>query len=134
MAQFTKKHGNAQLVFQPDTQNPVAGSATYTSNPINVAGPKLDFFKIATGVDIRLEGDHDEAVEIILQTIQQLGTVAMYQVQGTSAGNMSVAVYATEDWKIAPIQAAIRELGTTVGTNNINLTGTTVTQPGMELA
>ena len=134
MAQFTKKHGNAQLVFQPDTQNPVAGSATYTSNPINVAGPKLDFFKIATGVDIRLEGDHDEAVEIILQTIQQLGTVAMYQVQGTSAGNMSVAVYATEDWKTAPMQAAIRELGTTVGTNNINLTGTTVTQPGMELA
>lgn len=134
MAQFTKKHGNAQLVFQPDTQNPVAGSATYTSNPINVAGPKLDFFKIATGVDIRLEGDHDEAVEIILQTIQQLGTVAMYQVQAGSGGNMSVAVYATEDWKIAPMQAAIRELGTTVGTNNINLTGTTVTQPGMELA
>lgn len=134
MAQFTKKHGNAQLVFQPDTQNPVAGSATYTSNPINVAGPKLDFFKIATGVDISNEGDHDEAVEIILQTIQQLGTVAMYQVQAGSGGNMSVAVYATEDWKIAPMQAAIRELGTTVGTNNINLTGTTVTQPGMELA
>ena len=45
MAQFTKKHGNAQQVFQPDTLEPVAGSASYTSVPINVAGPKLDFFK-----------------------------------------------------------------------------------------
>jgi hypothetical protein len=134
MAQFTKKHGNAQQVFQPDTLEPVAGSASYTSVPINVAGPKLDFFKIATGVDIRLEGDHDEAVEIILQAIQQLGTVACYQVQGTSAGNMSVAVYATEDWKAATMQTAIRALGATVGTNSIDLSATTVTQPGMELA
>lgn len=134
MAQFTKKHGNAQQVFQPDTQEPVAGSAAYTSVPINVAGPKLDFFKIATAVDISLEGDHDEAVEIILQTIQQLGTVAVYQVQAGSGGNMSVAVYATEDWKIAPMQAAIRALGATVGTNDIDLTGTVVTQPGLELA
>lgn len=134
MAQFTKKHGNAQQVFQPDTQEPVAGSAVYTSVPINVAGPKLDFFKIATAVDISAEGDHDEAVEIILQSIQQLGTVACYQVQAGSGGNMSVAVYATEDWKAATMQTAIRALGATVGTNNTDLTGTTVTQPGMALA
>ncbi len=134
MAQFTKKHGNAQQVFQPDTLEPVAGSATYTSVPINVAGPKLDFFKIATGEDISGEGDHDEAVEIILQSIQQLGTVACYQVQSGSAGNMSVAVYATEDWKATTMQTAIRALGATVGTNSIDLSATTVTQPGMELA
>jgi hypothetical protein len=134
MAYFTKKHGNAQRVFQPDWQVPIAGSATYTNNPINVAGPKLDFFKIATGVDISAEGDHDEAVEIILQAIQQLGTVACYQVQSGSDGNMSVAVYATEDWKAATMQTAIRALGATVGTNSIDLSATTVTQPVMELA
>ena len=134
MAYFTKKHGNAQRVFQPDWQLPIAGSATYTNNPINVAGPKLDFFKIATGVDISAEGDHDEAVEIILQAIQQLGTVAVYQVNSDSAGDMSVAVYAVEDWSASAMQTAIRALGTAVGTNNINLSGTTVTQPGLDLA
>ena len=47
---------------------------------------------------------------------------------------MSVAVYAVEDWKLATMQTAIRALGATVGTNSIDLSGTTVTQPGLDLA
>ena len=134
MAFFTREHGNAQQVFHIDTDNGSLSGALATSGAVNVTGPKLDFFKIATGVDISAEGDHDEAVEIILQTIQQLGTVAVYQVNSDSAGDMSVAVYAVEDWKLATMQTAIRALGTAVGTNNINLSGTTVTQPGLDLA
>ena len=134
MAYFTRTHGNAQRVFQPDTQQPVAGNAAYTSNPINVAGPKLDFFRLDLINSVLNEGDHDEAIEIVLQTIQQLGTVACYQVQGDSGAIMSVAVYATDDWSASAMQTAIRALGTAVGTNSIDLSGATVTQPGLELA
>ena len=46
MAEFTRTHGNAQQVFHIDTNNGALSGALAESAPVNLQGPKLDFFKI----------------------------------------------------------------------------------------
>ena len=139
MAYFTKKHGNAQRVFQPDWQVPIAGSATYTNNPINVAGPKLDFFKIIVenagnaAQDLQAQVGTGLAVEAIIQNIQQIAGVYIYQVEDNATGQISIATYPTGAYTTATLQAQIRAL-TTVGTNSINVAGTDVTSGNFKLA
>ncbi len=139
MAYFTRTHGNAQQVFHIDTGLGSLSGALATSAPVNVTGPKLDFFKIIvenagnTAQDLQAEVGTGLAVEAIIQSIQTNSGVYIYQVEDSAAGQISIATYPTGAYTTTTLQTQIRAL-TTVGTNSINVTGTDVTSGNFKLA
>ena len=139
MAIFTRTHGNAQQVFHIDTNNGALSGALAESAPVNLAGPKLDFFKIIvenTGnaaQDLQSEVGTGLAVEAILKDIQQTSTVAVYQVEDDTSGQISVGIYPTDAYTAATLQTQIRLL-TAAGSNDIDCSGSDVTDSGFKLA
>ena len=140
MAEFTRTHGNAQQVFHMDTSNGNLGNgALAESAPVNVAGPKLDFFKIIVengsnaAQDLQAQVGTGLAVEAILENIQTTSTVAIYQVEDSSAGQISVALYPTGAYTAASLQTSIRTL-TAAGSGSIDCSGSDVTDSGFKLA
>ena len=140
MAEFTRTHGNAQQVFHIDTNNGALGNADLSeSAPVNLQGPKLDFFKIIvengsnSARDLQSEVGTGEAVEAILENIQQTATVAIYQVEDSSAGQISVALYPTGAYTASTLQTSIRTL-TAAGSNSVDCSGSDVTDSGFKLA
>lgn len=74
-----------------------------------------------TAIDLRAEDDAvEEAVEYIMKELNPL----MYLVTNSNAGTISVI--ADNHLSAADMQARIRALGTTVGPNNIDVTGSDV--------
>ena len=74
-----------------------------------------------TDVDLRAEDDSvDEAVELIIKEVNPL----MYAVKDDASGEISIIT--DRDTSPEDLQARIRALGTTVGPNNVDVTGTDV--------
>lgn len=93
MAYITPVSGTAQPVFATDVLNgPVAGSTATAATPVNLAGPKLDFFRAVANTTVASQQGTVGYVANVLQAIQQTSTVAMYQVDGVT---LSFAVYPT---------------------------------------
>ena len=93
MAYITPVNGDVQPVFAIDVQNgPVAASASTAGTPVNLAGPKLDFFRAVANTTVVSQQGVQEYVANVINAIQQTSTVAMYQVDGTV---LSFAVYPT---------------------------------------
>lgn len=89
----------------------------------------------ATAIDISAEANANEAIEKIMQVIARSATPLYYQVQSGASGQISVMLEANGGgWTAATLQTAIRALGTTVGANNIDVSGTVVTDVGFKLA
>lgn len=123
-------HGDVNPVFAIDHLKGSGGETTGV--PVQIAGPKLDFFGMDLGGDPAAQMSVGGAVEAVIKCITQLATVHFYQVEASgSANNMSIAVYPTAAWTAADLQAAIRALGTV---NGFALTGATVTNNGFKLA
>ena len=139
MAEFTRTHGNAQEVFHIDTANGSLSGALATSAAVNVTGPKLDFFKIIVenasnaAQDLQAQVGTGLAVEAILQEIQQIAGVYIYQVEDDSTGQISVATYPTEAYTTATLQTAVRTL-TAAGSGSIDCSGSDVTSGNFKLA
>ena len=137
MAEFTRTHGNAQQVFHIDTNNGALSGALTESAPVNLAGPKLDFFKIlindGSAVDLQAEVGTGLAVEAILKDIQQTSTVAVYQVEDDTSGQISVGIYPTGAYTNATLQTQIRLL-TAAGSNSVDCSSSTVADAGFKLA
>ena len=93
MAYITPVNGDVQPVFAIDVQNgPVAASASTAATPVNLAGPKLDFFRAVANTTVVTQQGVQEYVANVINAIQQTATVAMYQVDGTV---LSFATYPT---------------------------------------
>ena len=76
----------------------------------------------ASARDLRAEDDAvDEAVEMIVKELNPL----MFFVTDSGAGTMHIVTDVS--LSAADIQSRIRNLGTTVGPNDVDVTGTTVT-------
>jgi hypothetical protein len=137
MAIFTRTHGNAQQVFHMDTNNGSLSGALAESAPVNVAGPKLAFFKLlindGSAVDLQAEVGTGLGVEAILQDIQTKSTVAIYQVEDDATGQISVALYPTDAYTATTLQTQIRLL-TAAGSTPIDCSSSTVADAGMKLA
>ena len=114
MAGFTRTHGDAQPVFAIDTQNgPIAPGTSTSGTPVNLAGPKLDFFQITcANTNATLQGVNGY-VSNVIRAIQQTSTVAMYQVDGTQ---ISVGVFPTGAYTAATILTAA-QTANIAGTN-----------------
>jgi len=94
-----------------------------------------------TAQDLQSEVDTGDSVEAILKAIQSSivsstqygGEILAYQVEDDTSGQISVMV-AGSNWSASTMQTAIRALGTTVGNNSVDVSGSTVTDTGMKLA
>ena len=153
MAYFPPFNGDSQPVFALDINN---GSQTGTISSaalVQMAGPKLDFFKIIVqngsdqNIDLTTQlGSYSGGVftpgvvNQLMQNIQTTATVALYQVEATSAGQISVGVYPQNAWTTTTLQASIRALGNVQITasdgtvTGVNVAGTDVTTAGFKLA
>ena len=154
MAYFPPFNGDSQPVFALDIQNgPQTGNIGSTDALVQMQGPKLDFFKVlvkdtgATAVDLRTElgsysaGVFDPGVvNQINQAIQRTATIAIYQVEGADTGQISYAIYPTGAYTAATLQTVLQGLGNVQVTSSngtvtgVDVSGTTVTQPGFQLA
>ena len=122
MAQFTKVNGDYQPVLRLD-------AAAYTNSGLNAVtsaatvqpqGPKLDFFTIEAASTGAFTGAQ---VNTIIQTIQQLATVYIYEYTDGGPDTVAVAVYPTGSWSVdgtdgANVVAAIRTALTAAGAAN----------------
>ena len=139
MAYFTRTHGNAQQVFHIDTDDGSLSGNLATSGAVNVTGPKLDFFKIIVenagnaAQDLQSQVGTGLAVEAIIQNIQQIAGVYIYQVEDDSTGQISIATYPTGAYTAATLQTSVRTL-TAAGTGSINCAGSDVTTGNFKLA
>jgi hypothetical protein len=161
MPVFNRFNGDAQPVFALDINNGPQTGAITSAALVQMDGPKLDFFKVVVqngsnqNIDLRGQlGNYSGGgtvfnpglVQIINQTIQTKATIAKYQVEADTSGQISYALYPQAAWDIASLEAAIRGIqnGSTAGNVQItasdgtvtavNVTGTDVTTAGMKLA
>ena len=72
MAYITIVSGDAQPVFATDVLNgPVSPSASTAGQPVNFAGPKLDFFRAVANTTVVGQQGVNEYVSNVIQAIQQ---------------------------------------------------------------
>jgi hypothetical protein len=96
MAFITPVSGGAQPVFATDVRNPVAAGSTAVGQPVNLAGPKLDFYRVVANVSLAAQQDVNEYVSNVIQGVQRTSTVAMYQVDTVGGvGVISFGIYPT---------------------------------------
>jgi len=153
MAYFPPFNGDAQPVFALDINNGPQTGTISSDALVQMAGPKLDFFKIlvkngsATAIDLRPQlgsysgGVFTPGVVVQLnQDIQKTATIAFYQVEGDNTGQMSVGVYPSGAWTAATLQTSLQALGNVQITSSdgtvtgVDVAGTLVTNPGFKLA
>jgi hypothetical protein len=131
MAVFAAVNGTLQPVFNLDTQNgPIAGATSLAGLPVQPQGPKLDFFGITANASINTTGNTGGYLANVIQQIQTVGTVAMYQVNGAL---LSVAVYPTGAFTAATLATAVQTANATGGVN-IGVETANVTAVGFKLA
>lgn len=104
-------------------------------------GSKIAFFgmivKNGSGeaVDMSGEGGVNEGWEAIYKAISLKATPVLFQYESGSTGAASWGIEMDgAGWTAADLQTAIRALGTSVGANTIDVSGTTVTDVGFKLA
>jgi hypothetical protein len=127
MAYITPVSGGAQPVFATDVLNGnPAQSASLAGIPINFAGPKLDFYRYVAANTMNTQGQVNGYVSNVLQALQQVTTVAMYQVDGTA---LSVAIYDTGSFANTTVALAAVTPADQAGVNAMN----SVTNAGFKL-
>lgn len=137
MADVTRVNGSAFGVVHQDRSATGSGSISADETVI-LNGPQMDFFKIivkdvsGNTEDLRNELDAGEGVEAILRHIALKANIEMYQVEGDTSGQISVAVYPAGAYTASTLQTAIRTLSA-AGANNLDCSSSDVTDPGFEL-
>jgi len=118
MAQFTKVNGTTQPVFALDVANgSISGTANVAAQgPVQVAGPKLDFFSFTANTALTNAGNVNGYLNNVLQAIQQTGVIAMYQA-GAVAGVINLAIYPAGAYTTATIVTAAQTANATGGLN-----------------
>lgn len=99
MAQFTRTHGDYQPVLHIDTPAYTVGAVNAITSGATVQpqGPKLDYFTISAA---STTGFSTTQVNVIIETIQQLATIYIYEYTDTTTDTLAVAVYPTGAWSV----------------------------------
>ena len=128
MAQIARVNGDSQPVFAIDVQNgPVAPSASTAGTPVNLAGPKLDFFQVTcANTNATLQGVNSYVGNVI-QAIQQTSTVAFYQVDGVQ---ISFGIFPTGAFANAAALLTVAQQANVAGVNG----AASATNVGFKLA
>jgi hypothetical protein len=153
MAFFPPANGDAQPVYALDINNGAQTGDISSAALVQMAGPKLDFFKVIVqngsqqAVDITNQlgnvtnGVFTPGVVVqINQAIQRTATIAMYQVEADTTGQISYAIYPSGAYTAATLDATLKALGNVQITasngtvTGVNVSGTDVTDVGFKLA
>lgn len=122
MASFPRVNGDLLPVAVYDAQsytNPGAINSVSSALTVQPQGPKLQFFTVtATGA---LTGTQ---VATIVQTVQQLATIYMYEYTDASNDTFAMAVYPVDAWTASAIDTAIAAAGVTGTTTTASATFT----------
>jgi hypothetical protein len=153
MAYFPPFNGDSQPVFALDINNgPQTGTIT-SAALVQMQGPKLDFFKLivengsSQAIDLRPQlGSYSAGVftpgvvNQINSAIQRTATIAMYQVEADTSGQISYAIYPSGAYTAATLEAVIQALGNVQITasdgtvTGVNVSSSEVTDVGFKLA
>lgn len=127
MAQFTKVNGDFLPVLHLDSPSYTNSglNAVATAQTVQPQGPKLDFFTITAASSGAFSGAQ---VNVIVQTVQQLATVYIYEFTTAGPDTIAFAVYPTGSWSVdgsegANVVAAVNAALTAAGIANTT-TGT----------
>ena len=152
MATLFRPNGDADPVFALDIANGAQSGnlATVGANAlVQMQGPKLDYFALIVengsnqAIDLRNElGNVTDpgVVQTINQTVQTQATIAFYQVQNSTTGQISYGLYPTGAWTTTTLDTAITALGNVQITNSsgqvrgVNVSGSQSTNVGFKLA
>ena len=124
MAQFTKVNGDFLPVLHLD-------SPAYTNSGLNAVssaatvqpqGPKLDFFTITAAGSSAFSGAQ---VNVIVQTVQQLATVYIYEFTTAGPDTIAFAVYPTGAWSVDGSSGANVVAAVNTALTNASLANTT---------
>lgn len=132
MAEVTRVNGD---VLSGVNQNTTAGELVSFNGSQPVAFGIVVKNASGEAVDISSETGALEAIEKMFFTILTKATIVYYQIENDATGQVSVMMEANGGgWTASSLQTAIRALGTTVGSNTVDVSGTTVTDTGLKLA
>jgi hypothetical protein len=112
MAQFTRTNGDYLPVINYD-------SPAYTNSGVNAVtsaatvqpqGPKLDFFTITKDTGAFTTTN----INTIVQTVQQLATIYIYEYTDASDDTFAMAIYPVGAWTTATMDTAVTAAGVAV--------------------
>ena len=104
----------------------------------NYAGAEVKFFHItlveadSSVLDIRTELGYDETMHNLIRTILLRGTILYQRIDDAASGRIDISME-RPGWTAATLQTAIRDLGTTVGVNNKDVSLSVVAQTELKL-
>jgi hypothetical protein len=105
----------------------------------NFAGAEVNFFYItlitadgSTVLDVRTELGYNETLHNLQRTILQRGTILYQRVENAATGRLDICME-RPGWTAATLQTAIRDMGTSVGTNTKDVSMSTVTETELKL-
>jgi len=107
----------------------VNGSVGTETGGIYSPGVSTAFYLITvkdasnTAVDLRPESEVNEAIEYVVRAVP---SVIIYDIANAATGVIHAIADGHAALSAAALQTAIRALGTTVGNNSIDVSGTTV--------
>ena len=133
MAVFTRTNGDLRGVVSVDV-----GIASATANGTVIStgiGKVPQFFAVNSNITTTSYNWVNQlgagyGAEAVMNVIQTKATVLAYQ---PDAAALSVMIE-TSDWNATDLQANLRALGESVGSDTLNYTGLTVTDNGFKLA
>jgi hypothetical protein len=112
MAQFTRTNGDYLPVINYD-------SPAYTNSGVNAVtsaatvqpqGPKLDFFTITKDTGAFTTAN----INTIVQTVQQLATIYIYEYTDASDDTFAMAIYPVGAWTTTTMDTAVTAAGVAV--------------------
>lgn len=106
MTQFTRTNGDYKPVMNFDTPVYTAGAVNAVTSAATVQpqGPKLDFFTITASASTAFSTTQ---VNIMIQTIQQLATIYIYEFTTAGPDKLAVAIYPTGAWTTTTLDTQI---------------------------
>lgn len=119
MAQFTKVNGDFQPVVVLDSgvvaSAPGAGwnsglNAVVSGATVQPQGPKLDFFTITKDTGAFTGAN----IATIVETVQQLATIYIYEYTDAANDTFAMAVYPTGAWTAGTLDTAVTAAGVAV--------------------
>ena len=112
MAQFTRTNGDYLPVINYD-------SPAYTNSGVNAVtsaatvqpqGPKLDFFTLTKDTGAFTTAN----INTIVQTVQQLATIYIYEYTDASDDTFAMAIYPVGAWTTTTMDTAVTAAGVAV--------------------
>ena len=104
----------------------------------NFAGADVQFFHItlvgddSSAVDLRTELGFNETMHNITRTILQRGTIIYQRIDNASTGRIDITMERS-GWTADTLETAIRNMGTTVGVNDKDVSKSHVVETELKL-